>query len=75
MNKRELKILNDLIDKEIDNFQSVSERTNRAHWLDRVSELKEIKNKLNYKYIDAQIELESEMNQQILNYINGIEKL
>lgn len=75
MNKRELKILNDLIDKEIDNFQSVSERTNRAHWLDRVSELKEIKNKLNYKHIDAQIELESEMNQQILNYINGIEKL
>ena len=74
MNKRELKILNDLIDKEIDNFQSVSERTNRAHWLDRVSELQEIKSKLNYKYIDAQIELESSMNEQILNYINQLEK-
>lgn len=75
MNKRELKILNDLIDKEIDNFQSVSDRTNRIHWLDRVSELKEIKNKLNYKHIDAKIELEASMNEQILNYIKELGKL
>jgi hypothetical protein len=74
MNRRELKILNELIDREISNFQAVSDRTNKSHWLDRVSELQEIKSKLNYKYIDAQIELESSMNEQILNYINQLEK-
>ena len=74
MNKRELKILNNLIDKEIENFNSVYKRTNRTNWLDMVSELQEIKNKLNYKYTDVQIELESSMNEQILNYINELDK-
>lgn len=73
MNRRELKILNELIDREISNFQAVSDRTNKSHWLDRASELQEIKSKLNYKYIDAQIELESSMNEQILNYIKELD--
>ena len=74
MTRRELKILNELIDREISNFQAVSDRTNKSHWLDRASELQEIKRKLNYRYIDAQIELELSMDDQILNYINQLEK-
>jgi hypothetical protein len=48
MKEKEIRILTELIDREINNFIDVSERTGRDSWMDRVKELESIKNKLTH---------------------------
>lgn len=68
-NKEDKEILISLIDREIDNFQSVLDRTNRDCWMDKIVALNSIKDKIKYKCFDAQVELESQMNEEISKYI------
>lgn len=68
-NKEDKEILISLIDREIDNFQSVLDRTKRDCWMDKIVELNSIKDKINYNCFDAQVELESQMNEGMSKYI------
>lgn len=50
MNEKEIKILLDLIDREIDNLNSVKSRVNKkSHWEEQILFLEELKEKLKTK--------------------------
>ena len=66
MTKNQIKILSNLLDREIENFNSVYKRTNRDSWLERVIELEQIKVRL--EKINSEEELISNMDEDIKKY-------
>lgn len=72
MTENQIKIIINLLDREIDNYKSVYDRTNKVSWLDNVDELELIKSKLQQKVIDNQIELEKELNDQIIYRLDNL---
>lgn len=72
MTENQIKIIINLLDREIDNYKSVYDRTNKVSWLDNVDELELIKSKLQQKFIDNQIELEKELNDQIIYRLDNL---
>jgi hypothetical protein len=72
MTENQIKIIINLLDREIDNYKSVYDRTNKVIWLDNVDELELIKFKLQQKFIDNQIELEKELNDQIIYRLDNL---
>lgn len=66
MTKNQIKILSNLIDREIENFNSVYKRTNRDSWLERVNELEQIKVRL--EKINSEEELIANMDEDIKKY-------
>jgi hypothetical protein len=72
MTENQIKIIINLLDREIDNYKSVYDRTNKVIWLDNVDELELIKSKLQQKFIDNQIELEKELNDQIIYRLDNL---
>lgn len=72
MTENQIKIIINLLDREIDNYKSVYDRTNKVSWLDNVDELELIKSKLQQKFIDNQIELEKELNDQITYRLDNL---
>ena len=50
MEDKEIKIVTSLLDREIDNFNSVHERTGKSNWLEKVKELETIKEKISSKH-------------------------
>lgn len=72
MTENQIKIIINLLDREIDNYKSVYDRTNKVSWLDNVDELELIKSTLQQKVIDNQIELEKELNDQIIYRLDNL---
>lgn len=66
MTKNQIKILSNLLDREIENFNSVYKRTNRDSWLERVIELEQIKVRL--EKINSEEELIANMDEDIKKY-------
>ena len=66
MNENQIKILSNLLDREIENFNSVYKRTNREDWLERINELKQIKVRL--EKINSEEELIANMDEDIKKY-------
>ena len=66
MNENQIKILSNLLDREIENFNSVYKRTNREDWLERINELKQIKTRL--EKINSEEELIANMDEDIKKY-------
>jgi hypothetical protein len=57
MNQKEIEILFYLIDNGISNYQSVYDRTKKDNWIEKVEELKYLKNKI-LKLEDSNIKKE-----------------
>ena len=66
MTKNQIKILSNLLDREIENFNSVYKRTSRDSWLERVIELEQIKVRL--EKINSEEELIANMDEDIKKY-------
>jgi hypothetical protein len=66
MTQTEIKIIRELVDREIDVFISVWERTGRDYWMGKVGEYRKIIEKLDRMSLDAQFSLESETNSSCL---------
>jgi hypothetical protein len=64
----EVEIVNELLEREIGNFESVYERTKKPNWFVKINKLKSIKNRLNNESIkfDAQVQLENQMDGSLL---------
>jgi len=73
MNNNELKILINLVDKEIDNFKSVYDRTKKENWLTNIDKLEKIKTKLEKHNIEKNEYIKT-IDKTIENYFELLEK-
>jgi hypothetical protein len=73
MNQKEIEILFYLIDNGISNYQSVYDRTKKDNWIEKVEELKYLKNKI-LKLEDSNIKKEFLLSMSVCLEIKEVEE-